>query len=299
LSGIINDRLGYLRAKLAGVEELRHISLRDALKSTVSWYGMHRWLITRHLASETLNDRMDWITVRGLAVAWPKQYSLSRLVGALAELWAPQNAHYYFHPLTVVRKGDIVLDVGASEGAFAVECLTRYGADQVWCFEPEPSMTDALRSTAERSGLAGRLQIVPAAVTSVSGRVRILENADDPLASYLIEENRPNRNGMVAGASRDVEAVSIDDWVERAAVRRINYMKIDAEGSDLAVLEGARGCLVRWKPAIAVTTYHRPEHCNAIIAYLSSLRLGYRFKAKGVIAFDGIPRPVMVHAAIQ
>jgi hypothetical protein len=57
------------------------------------------------------------------------------------------------------------------------------------------------------------------------------------------------------------------------------------KGSDLEVLRGARETLRRCRPAIAVTTYHRPEHCEKMIDFLQSLDVGYRFHVKGAVAF--------------
>jgi hypothetical protein len=79
-------------------------------------------------------------------------------------------------------------------------------------------------------------------------------------------------------------------------VDRVDYLKIDAEGSDVAVLEGASELLARFRPRIAATTYHEPDHCDRMIALLESLGVGYRFVVRGVVAVGGVARPVMLHA---
>jgi hypothetical protein len=93
-----------------------------------------------------------------------------------------------------------------------------------------------------------------------------------------------------------VQCLKLDDWWQSERIPRVDFVKIDAEGSDADVLYGARGMLSRWRPAIAVTTYHRTGHAAEIQRYLESLKVGYRFRLKGIVAFSGVPRPVMLHA---
>ena len=97
--------------------------------------------------------------------------AVAGLATALVELRAASNPHYYFRAPTPVRRDDHVLDVGACEGGFALECLVRFGASTVWCFEPSPAMTRALRLTAARNGLADRMRVVEAAVSSSAGTI--------------------------------------------------------------------------------------------------------------------------------
>jgi hypothetical protein len=125
--------------------------------------------------------------------------------------------------------------------------------------------------------------------------VRFADDAANPLASR-IDSNGHAPDGAGAGA-RDVELVTIDDWVERSGVDRVDYIKVDAEGSDLGVLRGAEATLRRWRPALAITTYHDPAHANEMVRFVEGLDLGYRMRVKGVVCFGTVARPVMLHAS--
>lgn len=297
MSNFLFDRLECLRAVVSKSEEVKHLKLLDGISAVFKWYGLNRRKINRQLKVVPVDNEIIWIELGEYGIAWPRNQSLHRLVGALVELWAPSNSHYYFSGLTEVKAGDYVIDVGATEGSFAIECLTRYKAARVWCFEPDLSMRNVLKMTAERNHLAENLHIVPSAVAGITGQIRFFEDAIDPLASRRVDVALAMENRTHQGLVRTVPSVSLDDWAHQAGVERIDYIKIDAEGSDLDALMGARSCLERWHPAIAVTTYHHPNHCNEMVEYLNSLDLGYRFDVKGLISFDSVPRPVMLHAA--
>lgn len=292
MPGSIADRMRALGAGLRGDASARRVPLRDTLRSSLSWYGLSRARVARSIRLESAEDGMRWAQFDDYGLAWPAGAPVGRLATALIELRAPSNPHYYFRQPTTVRRDDRVLDVGACEGAFALECLVRFGAGMVWCFEPSPTMARALRLTAARNGLADRMRVVEAAVSSVAGASTLVEDERDPLVAR-VEAAGPETGARTA----TVQQVTLDEWAERHGVDRVDYVKVDAEGSDVRVLEGARGLLARHRPRIAVTTYHEPPHCEEIIALLRSLDAGYTFTVRGLVVQDAVPRPVLLHAS--
>lgn len=262
------------------------------MTSAVSWYGI---ALRRTERAFRISDGSDadlaWIGTGDFEIAWPADVSPRLLAHTMTEL-TTRGDHSYFALGTPLTWGDVVLDVGACEGAFALDCLLHRGAEHVYCFEPDSRMAHALELTAARNNLNPCLTVVSAAVGDMSGAVEFVENALDPLNSRVGSE------ASLDGQPRVVRQVSLDEWSDEAGIRAVDYLKVDAEGSDLAVLQGA-GCLIRrWKPRIAVTAYHHPEHAREIGDYLQSLDLGYVIRVKGLVVFDGVVRPVMVHASV-
>jgi FkbM family methyltransferase len=294
------ERLNCIRARLAGQKQLSRIGWADVLRSSVAWYGLTRRLIRSRMRPEPLSNDLVWIQLDPYGIAWPAEIPADRLAVPLAELWARTNSHYYFHWLTPIRPGDHVVDVGACEGSFAVECVRRYGAAVVYAFEPSSTMAKALRITAARNRLQDRVQVIEAAVAEDSGMVEFVDDTSNPLTSRIASSPAgPSPGNSAMSATSRVPTMRLDDWVSASGIGRVDYLKIDAEGSDVAVLMGARELLRRWQPAIAVTTYHEPEHCEQMISFLRSLDLGYLFQAKGVVSFGRSARPVMLHCAVS
>jgi hypothetical protein len=60
-------------------------------------------------------------------------------------------------------------------------------------------------------------------------------------------------------------------------VSRIDFVKMDIEGSELAALQGGERAIRKWRPKLAISLYHRPEDFYTIPQWVDSLRLGYRF----------------------
>lgn len=96
-----------------------------------------------------------------------------------------------------------------------------------------------------------------------------------------------------------IRSVRIDDWLAARGQRllRKDLLKIDAEGADLDVLQGAERTLREDAPQVAVTTYHEDDHAHRIHAWLQSVQPTYRFRLKGFSFWTPRPRPVLLQAS--
>jgi FkbM family methyltransferase len=70
---------------------------------------------------------------------------------------------------------------------------------------------------------------------------------------------------------------SIDEFVSREGVDRIDFIKMDVEGAELAALRGAESTLRRFRPRLAISAYHQEQDLAALPGWIDSLGLGYRF----------------------
>lgn len=297
MPGSLRDRFAVLRAALQGDMGAVNLPLSDWTTGALAWYGFARSSLGRRLDVRPATEGLVWVDIGVYGLLWPKESPLDRLVTTLVELRARTNPHYYFREPTPIRPGDHVIDVGGCEGAFGLEAIVTHGAARVWCFEPGATMVAALRQTAELNHLEDRLHVVPVAAGAESGVCQFVENAADPLSSRV--GGISAIDGSIGIGGSEVRQVALDEWAEAEGVERIDYVKVDAEGSDVAVLEGARALLRRCRPRIAATTYHAPDHCERMIRLLEALDVGYRVEVRGVVAFDGIVRPVMLHATVD
>jgi hypothetical protein len=96
-----------------------------------------------------------------------------------------------------------------------------------------------------------------------------------------------------------MRATTLDRFVssQQLELSQRDLIKIDAEGADLNVLKGGEDLIRRYRPQIAVTTYHKDEHPEEIYTWLRDLDLGYRFRLKGFSFWTEIPRPVLLQAS--
>lgn len=57
----------------------------------------------------------------------------------------------------------------------------------------------------------------------------------------------------------------------------ITYIKMDLEGSEMQALEGGKNIILKNKPRLAISLYHRPSHLVDIYKFIVELKLDYKF----------------------
>jgi FkbM family methyltransferase len=134
-----------------------------------------------------------------------------------------------------IRAGDHVAEVGASIGLYALAFAGRVGAaGHVTAFEPDPENASALEANISVNGWQDRITTIRAAVGKSRGQVRFA--AAHGLESRI--EMRPEEcDGVIT-----VPMVTLDDAL---AGNRIDVIKIDVEGFEQQVIEGARNVLTK------------------------------------------------------
>jgi FkbM family methyltransferase len=169
--------------------------------------------------------------------------ALSR--GFVAEKYEPA---VWGRVMREVRAGDHVAEVGASMGLYALAFAGRVGVEgHVTAFEPDPESISALEANVSVNGWQDRVTVIRAAVGQRNGQVRFASARGQ---ESRIEVRPDVRDGVIA-----VPMVKIDDAF---AGRRIDMIKIDVEGFEQQVLEGARTILTeeRRRPRAILVEVH-------------------------------------------
>ena len=179
--------------------------------------------------------------------------------------------------------GGVFWDVGADVGFFSLLGARITGpAGRVVAFEPSPEGAAAVRRHAELNGFS-HVQVIEAAAGDQAGTARFVL-AGESSWSHLAE--RGNRRD--SDRELDVSLVVLDQLVEAGQIPPPDLVKIDVEGSELAVLRGMQRTLERSGPAIVCELHGTNSEC---IAFMEGA--GYRLEN-----LDG-PEPVATAGPIH
>lgn len=149
---------------------------------------------------------------------------------------------------TVLERGDCFYDVGANIGIYTLWAAPKVGRDgQVHAFEPAPSTFEDLTRLVRLNDLSN-VAAVPTAVGACSG-IGYLQTVAG--ASGLAHLTLDPDNCL------ETALTTLDDYSGRH--RPPALVKIDVEGHELAVLQGATGLLGTHRPALVLETM--PAHC--------------------------------------
>jgi FkbM family methyltransferase len=147
--------------------------------------------------------------------------------------------------IPLLRNGDTFVDVGAHVGFFSLIASPLVGrTGKVFSFEANSPLFQSLLANSEQFPW---MTASHRAVSNKSGSVAFSnpqqagESGWGKLASVREE-----------GHIETVEAVSLDDWHVTAGSPPIRLIKIDAEGSEPFILEGARQVIATTKPYLII-----------------------------------------------
>jgi FkbM family methyltransferase len=215
-------------------QELRDVDIVDA----VTWLA-YAGLDVRH------GFRGVPRTVNGEAIRFPARWS--RYYPATYE---PAKAAFLRERSP---RGATVLDLGAHIGLFSVQLARSVGpSGRVVSFEPAPHTAAVLRRTIRCNGLASVVSVRQAAVAGAgagrSGEVELFETGEDcSNASSLVRTDRTRDAVRVA-------ATTLDDLVDDERLT-VAVVKMDIEGAELEVLEGAPVLLAHQRPAMTIEVH--------------------------------------------
>jgi FkbM family methyltransferase len=148
----------------------------------------------------------------------------------------------------LVDPGQTVWDIGANIGLFTIAAAFRVrAAGKVLALEPDTWLVQLLRrSAAVQPPASGEITIVPAAVASEVS-LRNFSIASRARATNALSGFGGSQMGGVAERQK-VVCVSLD-WL-LAQTSAPDLVKIDVEGAELEVLNGARDLLSSVRPTI-------------------------------------------------
>lgn len=138
-----------------------------------------------------------------------------------------------------VRQGDTVVDVGAHIGRYtliASKCVDSFG--RVVAIEPDPTNFELLNRNIKLNNLSNVTTLNCAAYSKQANiRLYLPEGlaAGKSIYETVIKDRAPTKKFVVVPAER------LDLLLASAQIshRRVNWIKIDVEGSELEVLKGA------------------------------------------------------------
>ena len=137
----------------------------------------------------------------------------------------------------LIHPGDTVVDVGANIGYLSTVAARLVGpSGRVIAIEPSPLCLGSLELL---KSLMSNIEVIPVAAGRQVG-TSVLEGHDSPGHSGL----GSIRNGRNTGG--DLVAVrTLDDLLAESGIAEVGFLKIDVEGFEAAVLEGAKRLIGR------------------------------------------------------
>jgi FkbM family methyltransferase len=145
-----------------------------------------------------------------------------------------------------LRRGDVVLDVGAHVGVHALTAARRLralGGGRVIAFEPTPDSAATARAAAARNRLD--VEVVRSGLGDADGEIELRGDPRYPTHDAGVR-SQFGEGDVVARAP----VTTFDAWADCTGLGRLDVVKVDIEGAEILALRGMRETLTRLQPRL-------------------------------------------------
>jgi len=174
-----------------------------------------------------------------------------RFNNQLSPLLKHNVSNQYFDVVSDFKNIDVFVDCGGYHGeTSACFILKNPNYKKVCFFEPFP---DAM-SFAKNELIGRNVEFIQKGVYSSSGIFKLTTGREDGNAISL--------NGDIP-----IETCTMDEEIKE----KVDFIKLDIEGSELEALHGAENIIKKYQPIITVAIYHKQTHFWEIPQYILTL----------------------------
>jgi FkbM family methyltransferase len=148
----------------------------------------------------------------------------------------------------LIKKNDVVIDVGANIGYYTTLFAKSTGNEGfVYAFEPTTIFHNLLVENISLNHFSN-VTIIKKGLSNKKGNIEIL--IDNSSASI----HQPQKGDVIN--KEIIELTTLDDYVEEFGLEKINFIKIDIDGHEPFVLEGAIRSIFKFKPIVILEISH-------------------------------------------
>lgn len=191
-----------------------------------------------------------------------KRMSLPKEIGAFALFHIFDMKQYDVKDVFEVNNDSVVFDIGAWKGDSAYFFSKKCSDDaKIYAFEPDANAYEALKCVKEKYKL-----------NNVILENVLLSNKEETIDFVSMIPNTP----VVK-----MNAVTVDKFVNDNNIDRIDYIKMDVEGAEQHILEGAKETIKKFRPSLAIAIYHGGklfmEDFYKVPIFVKEITEGYKY----------------------
>lgn len=168
----------------------------------------------------------------------PYQEDISQMFRWMQNLELPQNS--------------TILDIGANVGMFSLSYASMFKKAEIHCFEPVPFIYKYLRKNLEMNpNLSCNVHAHNLGMSNCLERKQLSIPVPQQHERYI--KKLDNRLYSILGQGEDkfeAQFIPLDKWVRESEISNVDFIKIDVEGYEYLVLEGANDTLRSFQPIV-------------------------------------------------
>ncbi|WP_161957570.1 FkbM family methyltransferase [Mariprofundus sp. EBB-1] len=164
----------------------------------------------------------------------------------------------------IIKSGMKVVDIGANYGCYSMTFSSLVGdKGHLWAFEPANSTVSFLKESIKINHFK-QVTLIKAALSNREGTAELLLQANSELNSI-------STSGSSNSARESVPLKRLDDCIKSYQWRDIAFVKLDAEGEEIRILEGGQEFFSRFSPLVMFELKHGDQVNEGLIQKFESM----------------------------
>lgn len=183
-------------------------------------------------------------------------YRITGKINYLFEIETSSNEA--FENILKLKSDEVYCDLGAYNGDTVDEFLsvTNKKYEKIYAFEPDRKNFKKLE---KNFGDKDNVFLFNSAVNDISGEIGFLTNG--------------GRHSVVSNNGEKISALSLDDVLNG---EKATYIKFDVEGMEQNAIIGAKETILKYKPKMLVSAYHKTDDYFTLPLLVNSIRDDYK-----------------------
>ena len=163
-----------------------------------------------------------------------------------------------------IKPGMHALDIGANYGLYTLAIANIVGdKGKVWAFEPTASTFSCLENSVNENAFTN-VELFQLGLSNRTGSAQFYTGQNAELNS-LSQESLPSGNAEI------IELTTLDHCLDRCGWTDLDFIKLDAEGEEVNILNGAEKLLSTLSPLIMFELKHGSSVNIALVSKFRSL----------------------------
>jgi len=148
----------------------------------------------------------------------------------------------------ISNSSPIIIDIGANIGLISLSVLAEKNKAKIFAFEPGPHQNKLFKQTIVENKLDNTIILENIALSNKKGYAKFrIHNSNDASGDGFIDTERAGPTKSIT-----VQTDTLDNWWNENRSPNIDFIKMDTEGSEYYILQGAKDLIKALKPKIII-----------------------------------------------
>ncbi|HEY4786112.1 MAG TPA: FkbM family methyltransferase [Bacteroidales bacterium] len=168
----------------------------------------------------------------------------------------------YYHEkksfLSILKKGDIIMDIGANNGYFSILFSHITGKKgKVFSIEAIPDTYKLMNQNIRKHCKHKNISTYNIAISNLVGLIEMYLPGNDTGQASIKKHGDNSWKEADIIKTYNVNATILDEFIEDLSIKKVDFLKIDIEGAEKLAMEGGKNLLKYFMPVIQFELYYK------------------------------------------